>query len=358
VRCATAVASAPALGQVRAALVQTPSSPFGVVVTASGDRAFVSLRRSIAVVSTSSFVPSLVGSVLVPASAVALGETLTPDGQYLLVASGSGAVVISVARAESGSPHAVLGTLSSPGGSGAIEVSVSLDGRYAFVSLEGSQALAVFNLQQALRHGFGRSDVVGTVPVGQLPVGMAFSPDGRWLYATSEAARGASATGAGTLSVISVQRAERDPARSVVSTVTAGCGAVRVVVSAAGAVVWVTARESDALLGFAATRLRSAPRQSLIARVTVGEAPVGLALVDRGQRIVVADSDRFGLKGATANLAVVSVAAALAHRPALLGFVRSGGFPRQMALEPGGQTLLVTNFASRQLEAVDVADLP
>jgi hypothetical protein len=29
-----------------------------------------------------------------------------------------------------------------------------------------------------------------------------------------------------------------------------------------------------------------------------------------------------------------------------------------MALEPGGRTLLVGNFTSRQLEAVDVADVP
>jgi hypothetical protein len=29
-----------------------------------------------------------------------------------------------------------------------------------------------------------------------------------------------------------------------------------------------------------------------------------------------------------------------------------------MALEPGGRTLLVTNFSSQQLQAVDVASLP
>ena len=55
---------------------------------------------------------------------------------------------------------------------------------------------------------------------------------------------------------------------------------------------------------------------------------------------------------------MVSVAAALAHRPAVLGYIKSGLFPRQMALEPGGRTLLVTDFASDQLEAVSVAGLP
>ena len=71
-----------------------------------------------------------------------------------------------------------------------------------------------------------------------------------------------------------------------------------------------------------------------------------------------ADSDRFSAHGAQPSLAVVSVAAALRHRPAVLGYIQSGQFPREMALEPGGATLLVTNYASRQLEAVSVAGLP
>jgi DNA-binding beta-propeller fold protein YncE len=133
---------------------------------------------------------------------------------------------------------------------------------------------------------------------------------------------------------------------------------VRVVTSASGGTVWVTARESDMLLGFAASRLGADPSHSLIARVRVGEAPVGLALVDDGQRVVVADSNRFQRRGATASLAVVNAAAALGGKPALAGYLPAGGFPRQMVLEPGGRTLLVTNFGSRQLETVNVANLP
>ena len=85
---------------------------------------------------------------------------------------------------------------------------------------------------------------------------------------------------------------------------------------------------------------------------------MGLALVDGGSRIVIADSNRFAASGAASSLGVVSVAAALAGRSALLGYLPAGGFPREMALEPDGRTLLVGNFNSGQLEAVDVADLP
>ena len=51
-------------------------------------------------------------------------------------------------------------------------------------------------------------------------------------------------------------------------------------------------------------------------------------------------------------------AAALARRPALLGAVRAGEFPREMSLESNGTTLLITNYDSDQLEAVDTQDLP
>jgi DNA-binding beta-propeller fold protein YncE len=132
---------------------------------------------------------------------------------------------------------------------------------------------------------------------------------------------------------------------------------VRVITSADGQQVWVTARGSDDLLCFSAARLRADPDHALVAVVRVGEAPVGLGLVDGGRRIVVADSNRFAAAGAAADLDVVDVAAALAGQPALLGHVPAGAFPREMSLEPGGQVLLVTNFGSGQLEAVSVPSL-
>jgi len=75
----------------------------------------------------------------------------------------------------------------SPAGTGSHRSSGSADGRFVFVSLEDSNELAVFNLGRAARLGFGRSDLVGYVPMGVAPVGMAISADGRYLFATSEA---------------------------------------------------------------------------------------------------------------------------------------------------------------------------
>ena len=82
-----------------------------------------------------------------------------------------------------------------------------------------------------------------------------------------------------------------------------------------------------------------------------------LAAVRGSSLVVVADSNRFGASGATSDLDVVNVAAALAGRPAVVGHIRAGLFPRDMTLAPDG-TLLVSNFDSGQVEAVDVATVP
>ena len=359
--CSARAGSAPGLPASLVSLIHVGGTPFGVAGGAGGRWAFVSSAGPGIQVLRSGTRPALVraGTVTVRGGQL-LGETLTRDGRYLLAATGPGVAVISVRAAQQRRPHALLGTLAAPRGVGAIEVAVTPDGRLAFVSLEYSDDIAVFDLHRALTRGFGPADYVGLIPAGLAPVGLAVSPDGRWLYSTSEVARGSTKpqTSDGTLSVISVRRAATDPARSVVGTVPAGCQPVRVITSADGRVAWVTARGSNALLGFSTALLRSRLSGALIARVAVGTAPVGLALVAGGRRIVVADSNRFQVAGATSSLAVVRVPEALAGRPALAGLLRAGRFPRDMALEPGGRVLLVTCFASGQVEVVHVPGLP
>jgi DNA-binding beta-propeller fold protein YncE len=364
--CTTAVQPAPALPATATAMTtvtRTVSSfgadanPFGVAITAGGRWAFASVGGDLDVLQLPSGRPArLIRTIAMPEPTA--GMALTPDGRLLLLAGGSGAVVVSVPAAELGSGRAVLGELSAtvgPRPAGAVEVAVSRDSRYAFVSLEDAAQVAVFDLAKALADHF-LGAYLGAIPTQLAPVGLAVSPDGRWLYSTSELAN--SHTEVGTLNVISVRRAESDPPTSVVATAPAGCNPVRVVTSAGGSVIWVTARASDALLAFSAAKLRTDRGHSLLADVEVGEAPVGLALARDDSLVVVADSDRFGAPGHAASLAVVSVADALASRPALVGYLPAGQFPRDMAAGQGGSTVLVANFSSDQLEVVNAAALP
>jgi DNA-binding beta-propeller fold protein YncE len=371
-RCTTATQPAPSLPASATAMTKavpagspagTPpeGSPFGVAIASGGKWAFASLGSALGVLRLSAGRPArLVQWINLPEFTA--GAALTPDGRYLLLAGGAGAVVVSVSAAEHGSSQAVLGELSAPGPGGpaegsAIEVAVSADGRYAFVSLEYADQIAVFDLAAALADGFGGNDgYVGTIPTQVATVGLAVSPDDRWLYVTSEAEN--LHTYVGTLAVVSVTEAESDPAASVLDRVTAGCEPVRVITSADGSVVWVTARASDALLAFSASRLRTDPAHALLANVRVGEAPVGLALARHGSLMVVADSNRFGASGKAASLAVVDVPDALAGRPALVGYLPAGQFPRDMAASRNGSTVLVTNYDSGQIETVNAAALP
>jgi DNA-binding beta-propeller fold protein YncE len=120
------------------------------------------------------------------------------------------------------------------------------------------------------------------------PIGLTVSRDGQWLYVTAQ--KRDEQAEQGTLSVISVPRAETDPAASIVARALAGCDPGRVIATSGGATVWVTARESNALLAFSAARLRSDPSRALIANVRVGQRPIGLAALRGGGRILVANS--------------------------------------------------------------------
>jgi DNA-binding beta-propeller fold protein YncE len=138
--------------------------------------------------------------------------------------------------------------------------------------------------------------------------------------------------------------------------VPAGCKPNRLAFSAGGQNLWVTVTGSNALLGFSTAKLLSDPGHALLARVPVGQSPLGLAVISNGTRIVVADSNKVAQPGSVPNLAVVSVSKALARKSALLGYVQSGLQPRQFAVSRG--TLLVANTKSAQVQAVQMGTLP
>ena len=357
------------LAQVATRFVTGLLEPFGVAYASNGKHAFVDslfspprtathpivMRDdsgiSVYSVSTSGMTDQRVGTF--PTGSL-VGMALSSDGRDLVAANESGASVFSVSRIEQpkSSPSSwLLGSFTSKG-QGAIEAAFSPDGDYVFVTLESSDEMVVFDLKKAVSHGFDRSDLIGYVPLGVAPVGLASSPNGRYLYATSEAVTANG--GEGTLSTIDLSRAEHDPSRSVISTVWAGCSPVRVVASRS--TVYVTARGSDDLLEFSVRGLMSNPESARIGAVQVGESPVGLALVDHDREIVVADSNRFSVDGATSNLAVVSTSDN--GSPRLLGYVRAGGFPREMSVSPNGSFLIVSDFDSGDVEEIDIPTLP
>ena len=94
------------------------------------------------------------------------------------------------------------------------------------------------------------------------------------------------------------------------------------------------------------------------AAVRVGSEPVGLLLVDSGRLALVANSNRGLVPGTGSNVpqsvSVVSTAAALAHRPALVGAVPTGLFPRDLTLDQATGEVLLGNFNSGTIEEFPV----
>jgi DNA-binding beta-propeller fold protein YncE len=345
-------------------MMKLAASPFGVV--SSAGFSFVTVGgytglNELWVYRDRGVHPTLVRRIALPVPGAA-GEAMTPDGRFVLVAAGSGLTVVDAAKARRPEVRAVLGSLQAVRaneGTGAldprsaIEVAVTPNGRYAFVSLEYLGKIAVFDLRAARASGWTHSGLRGLIPIGLVNVGLAVSPDGQTLYATRAIHADQPTAHPGTLALIDVKEAAQHPSAAEVRQVAAGCDPVRVLATPDGRTVWVTARASNALLGFSASRLATSPGTALEHDVRVGEAPVGLALVDDGRRIVVLNSNRFGVVGAAAHLSLVD-----AERAKLIGAIRAGAFPREAASSSDGKTLLVTNWTSQELEAVQLGTLP
>ncbi len=356
--CTTSTAAAPLLATVKTSSVTVGGHPFAVQVGRSGQFSFVSLsNNSVAMLANDngSLSPAIRRTIQAPGAVNGMAIAAIGGTNYLLVAGGSGAVVISVKEAKTAA-NPVVGHLQSPASSSqaqAQEVAVSPDGQWAFVTLKGTGQLAVFNLKKALGSGF-RSGFTGFVPVGSQPVGIA--QQGKWLYVTNMGPNPAPSKG--TVSVIDMTRAESAPSRAaVVATAPAGCNPSRVITSADGSVVWATTQRSNALLAFSASKLRSDPGHALMAKVAVGQNPIGEILIRGGAQIVVADSDKYDVAGSGTDLMVVDTGKALAGKPALVGRIATGKQPRQFAVE-GDKTLLVTNTGSGQLQAVSIGSIP
>lgn len=379
--CSNATAKQANLTSVRTANLNVSASPFGLVYAFDGSAAFVALNSTLGVLNTTTFPPSLSHEISLPAATLregilspyiegATGITITRDGRFVLITTfGLSALVVDVAKAIANSTDAVVGAL--PGdisyGNSAIEVTVSPDGKYVFLSQEDGSSATFFQGSVELialdRAGNGTliSSFVTAELLGFLVVGTAVSPNGRYLYATSEQATYYSS--AGTLSVIDIAKltSKNTTGSALVARVNAGCGPVRVLASSDGKTVWVTARESNQLLAFNATALHSnnTAENALIASVCVGYSPVGLTFARNESSILTANSNRFSLPGATTGLSVVDVQAALRNSTsAVLGQIPTGKFPREFAISPDGRIILVSEYGSKAVQAVDVDTLP
>jgi DNA-binding beta-propeller fold protein YncE len=362
--------------------VDMPGRPFEPVITSDGCWLFITLVAgqasqggAIAVVHRGGGSLSVSRTISVKGNPT--GAVLTHDDKLLIVADGGYLAFLDAARLESGQGDPVLGYIGDGSPVGFIYVNVSADDRYLFAAAERAAAILVVDLEQARASGFQGRGGVARLDVGDAPISVTLSSDGRYLYTTSEVAlpawnwprscrpenpnarANAPLHPQGAIIVFDAAQAVKDPAHAALSRVAAGCNPVRLVLSPSGDLAYVSARDDNRLLAFDAQRLVNDTAHALLGGADVGIAPVGVAVIDSGARIVVTSSNRFGGgAGDRQPLSVVDATKLRTGAPALIGTIPAGAFPRELRQTADGRTLFVTNFASRSLEMIDLRRAP
>lgn len=276
------------------------------------------------------------------------GLALTHDGTLLAVAAGDSIVLLDVAKLKTADQDPVVATLPDPG-RGAIYAQFSRDDAWLFISEERNAAIAVIDVAAA-RGGKDDKAIVGRVPVGQAPVGLALSPDGATLFSTSQIKgttgsckaerEGGPVHAQGALVAIDVARAAQDAQHAVSGEMPAGCNPVRVVVAADGRTLWVSQRGSDSVMAVEMSNVTTNVSPRNMVSLAVGKSPVGLAARQDGAQLWVANSDRF----ATVNGSLTVISPANPREAKASGSLAVGAFPRDLRFMPDGRTLVVAQF--------------
>ena len=128
--------------------------------------------------------------------------------------------------------------------------------------------------------------------------------------------------------------------------INSGCTPVRAAVSSDNWGIYVTARGDNKILVFDAAALEHNPAHAFLRAIpTGGDAPVGLALFDQDRKLLVANSNRFS--GGSGNATVIDLADPA--KPTILQTIKTGNFPRNIAVSPDGKTLLLTVYIGNEL---------
>ena len=296
----------------------------------------------------------------------------THDGKMLVVPDDTFIAFVDTERALSGVGDPISGFIEDVPGDdgGAIYAAISPDDRFAFVAEEQSAKITVIDMQKARAGGaIAHDDIVSEFLIGNAPIALIFSKDGRYLFATvqialkrygyaltcePETASAAPREAPGAIVTIDVAKAASDPDHSIVSNVPAGCHPVRAALSPDGSTLWVTARKSNAVLAFSTSKLLAGSAGAQVAEVKVGAAPVPIIVTPDGKYVLAGNSNRFAQAGAgNQDLVVID-----AHRRVVVGGIPVGTFPRQLTQTRSGSTIFLANYGSNTITVIDPTAIP
>jgi 6-phosphogluconolactonase (cycloisomerase 2 family) len=359
--------------------IALPGHPFGAALSADGSALFATVvadnpaaQNGIAVMRCQAQRYAL--SHVSPLEPQPVALALSRDGALLLAADDAFVAFLDV-RALIDGRRALLGAITDAPGdpedndAGSVHVAVSHDGGFAFVADEQNDTITVIDLERARATGFTRSAIVGQIPVGNAPIALVFSPDGKVLYSTAEIALrkdnfapacrresgppdAAPSVPPGVIYAIDVAKAVRDPAHAVVAHIPGACSPVRMAIAPNGKTLYVTNRNSNSVTSYSAERLQAGRTDALLATVPVGPGPVAVAVTSDGRYVLAGNTDRFGPSGgANGSLSVID-----ARTMHVVGTIPTGAFPREFS-SGFGSTLFLSNYRSNTITVFDTTRL-
>lgn len=199
--------------------------------------------------------------------------------------------------------------------------------------------------------------VVATVPVGPGPNGMVVTPDGRRAYVTNYGTfpgQFAQATSlAKTVSVVDLSPLRNSGSSntekpSVIATVTVGTGPLGIAVTPDGSEVFVTNFGQDAMLvpgseEGSTVSVISTRTNEVVDTILVGKLPAGIAVTPDGKQVYVTCR--------RANQ--VWVIDTLSH--SVIATIPVQTAPANVTFTPDGKFAYVTNFGSQSVSVIDTA---
>ena len=175
--------------------VSMPGRPFGIAVSRNGCWVFVAVMgdkssegSKVALLHRSEGKTKVEKTFSLNGRATDI--VLTHDEKLLIVAGDEDVAFLDSQRMLTGKGDPVLGYLAESDAKGSINVNVTRDDKFLFVSDEGSASIRVIDLEKVRSTKFSSKAVIGRIPVGLAPIALVFSPDEKLLYSTSEVVKG------------------------------------------------------------------------------------------------------------------------------------------------------------------------
>jgi YVTN family beta-propeller protein/autotransporter-associated beta strand protein len=199
-------------------------------------------------------------------------------------------------------------------------VSVTPDGRYVYITNNGSNTISVID-------SVSRA-VVGSINVPTGPIGVATSPDAKQVYATSPGFIPDNRGFAGnTVSIVNTAK------NTLAGAITPGIGPIGVAFTPDGAHAYVANSSSNSV------SVINTATKSVALSIPVGNSPTGVAMSPNGQYVYVANQSNNGNGASPGTVSVISTAT-----NGVAFSIPVGNSPTGVAISPSGQYVYVTNM--------------